>query len=62
MVPNLPSSQTGVLDNSEDDIYEEKEDSRDPTYSPDSDDDSLKSSETWSEQSMETEHVRVKYV
>ena len=48
VVPELPSSQSGQLDNSEDDIYVDSlEDPNDDTYSPDSIDDSLKSSEAW---------------
>ena len=59
VVPELPSSQSGQLDNSEDDIFVDSlEDPNDDTYSPDSIDDSLKSSEAWSEQSTETQHVR----
>ena len=62
-VPNLPSSQPGVLDNSEDDIYNDdfgdEDDPNDETYSPEMMEDSLKFSETCSEQSSENIYVRM---
>ena len=51
------------MDNSQDEIYsdfpEDEDDPNDLTFSPNTMDDSLKSSETWSEQSLETPYVSV---
>ena len=49
------------MDNSQDEIYsdlpDDEDDPHDLTFSPSSMEDSLKSSETWSEQSLETPYV-----
>ena len=59
----MPSSQLGIVDNSEDQIYsedlEEKDDPNDETYSPGITSDSMKSSESCSEQSLEITNVRI---
>ena len=57
-VEKLPMSQEKFQDNSEDDIYVDEEDLNDVSFSPSCfDDDSLRSSEAWSEPDSQQTNV-----